>query len=476
MDLEQLNIEVRPRNHFQALDLGVLMARRWYGTLLTLVAVPVLTLFCAGVLLAADYPLLVVLLIWWLKPAYERLPLKFLSTAIFGSAPSVREVARFPAASVLPGLLGALTIRRFSPRRSFDAPVWVLERLSGRAVGERRRVLGGRASSAAFWLTVIGIHVESFLQIGLITTAWLLLPDSELSELFGFIEQDELWEQWMVTLISAVCLIAIAPFYVACGFSLYLNRRAELEAWDVEVGFRRLASRIVGVAAACLVCALIVPEPAGAEESGRAAESRAVISEVLDDETFVTVETYRYPEFVVDWLDFEEEETDWDLQAIFKAVAQIGEVLLWLGLGALIVWILVRLNLLDWATPSARDEPRARVPGALFGVSIAADELPEDVLGAAAERWQAADQRGALSLLLRSALVELVDRNGCRFRAGYTEGDCVAEVSRRCAAETHAAFAALINEWRYVAYAHRVLPDEVFDRLAASWPQLSEAP
>jgi hypothetical protein len=29
------------------------------------------------------------------------------------------------------------------------------------------------------------------------------------------------------------------PFYVAAGFAMYLNRRVELEAWDIEQEFRR---------------------------------------------------------------------------------------------------------------------------------------------------------------------------------------------------------------------------------------------
>ncbi len=30
----------------------------------------------------------------------------------------------------------------------------------------------------------------------------------------------------------------VEPFYVAAGFAMYLNRRVELEAWDVEQELR----------------------------------------------------------------------------------------------------------------------------------------------------------------------------------------------------------------------------------------------
>ena len=39
---------------------------------------------------------------------------------------------------------------------------------------------------------------------------------------------------------------AIEPLYVACGFALYLNRRTQLEAWDIDLAFRRLRSAAAG--------------------------------------------------------------------------------------------------------------------------------------------------------------------------------------------------------------------------------------
>jgi hypothetical protein len=33
----------------------------------------------------------------------------------------------------------------------------------------------------------------------------------------------------------------LQPFYVSAGFALYLNRRVELEAWDIEQELRRAA-------------------------------------------------------------------------------------------------------------------------------------------------------------------------------------------------------------------------------------------
>jgi hypothetical protein len=48
----------------------------------------------------------------------------------------------------------------------------------------------------------------------------------------------------------------IEPFFVGAGFGLYLNRRTEIEAWDVEMALRRLRERLGG--AAPLLLALIL--------------------------------------------------------------------------------------------------------------------------------------------------------------------------------------------------------------------------
>jgi hypothetical protein len=41
----------------------------------------------------------------------------------------------------------------------------------------------------------------------------------------------------------AVVVLFLEPFYVASGFAMYLTRRAELEAWDIEQEFRRAFAR-----------------------------------------------------------------------------------------------------------------------------------------------------------------------------------------------------------------------------------------
>ena len=74
----------------------------------------------------------------------------------------------------------------------------------------------------------------------------------------------------MQVLLNAVTWLAssvIEPFYVGAGFGLYLDRRTRLEAWDVEIGLRRMRARLtsaISVLACAGVLALAPPPSADA--------------------------------------------------------------------------------------------------------------------------------------------------------------------------------------------------------------------
>ena len=46
-----------------------------------------------------------------------------------------------------------------------------------------------------------------------------------------------------VTLSYAVIVFFLEPFYAAAGFTMYLSRRTELEAWDIEQELRHAFAR-----------------------------------------------------------------------------------------------------------------------------------------------------------------------------------------------------------------------------------------
>ena len=208
------------------------------------------------------------LLFWWLKPLYERLPLHILSRALLGATPTLKQAFQALPGLLKPQLLASLTWRRLSLTRSFDLPVLQLEGLNGQARSQRLIVLSQRDARPATWLTIIGSHVEMALWLGMLSLLYLLLPQQwELDWSWSnLIEPDSgswLWLEHLSNLLYALLLIIWEPVYVACGFSLYLNRRSALEAWDIELAFRRLRQRLSGMATvALLLCGLFLLPPA----------------------------------------------------------------------------------------------------------------------------------------------------------------------------------------------------------------------
>ena len=75
MRLTDASVAIRPRSAWEAIDLGVLLARRHLGLLMASWALLTLPLFVLLSALLWQYPTVAVLLFWWIKPAWERLPL-----------------------------------------------------------------------------------------------------------------------------------------------------------------------------------------------------------------------------------------------------------------------------------------------------------------------------------------------------------------------------------------------------------------
>lgn len=278
MRLTDASVAIRPRSAWEAMDLGVLLARRHAGLLMASWALTTLPVFIVISLLLWKYSTWAFIAFWWFKPLFERLPLYILSRALFGDTPTLREALKAWPTLARRQIISSLTWRRFSPTRSFDMPVMQLEGLSGIPRSQRLAVLGQRDAGGATWLTIIGMHLEWALFTGFITLLYLMLPqqliiDMDWQKLLQAQEGEWVWIEHLSNLFYAFVLIIWEPVYVACGFTLYLNRRTQLEAWDIELVFRRLRQRLTGVAYALLLglgvgLAFTLPSaPAVAEEA-----------------------------------------------------------------------------------------------------------------------------------------------------------------------------------------------------------------
>lgn len=517
MRLTDASVAIRPRSAWEALDLGVLLARRHAGLLLASWALLSLPLFALLCLLLWDYPGWAIFAFWWLKPACERLPLHILSRALFGDTPSLGQAVKALPGLLKPQLLASLTWRRLSPTRSFDLPVLQLEGLSGQARSHRLVVLGQRDAGAASWLTVVGMHLEMALWLGLVSLFYLMLPpqielDWSWQSLVDAASGDWLWLGHLSNLLYALLLIVWEPVYVACGFTLYLNRRTALEAWDIELAFRQLRQRLTGVAYALLLgFALLLaqaPTPAMAatdapthQQDPQGPDAPRLLKQPLNSqasrqsiERLLDAPPFQHRETVTRWRFGEqahaEQPSEADIKGLIEkflklvelwqqldALAVFFEALLWaslFALGALLVWryrawldaFVARLGL-----PQRR--PQAP-PSQLFGLEVAPQSLPEDVAGEVERLW-AQQPRAALGLLYRALLSHLLHHYRLPLNSAHTEAEVLHLVQGLERHELSDFSQLLTRHWQNLAYGHRLPPADLQRQLCEGWRRLSAA-
>lgn len=499
MELERLNLELRRRSPWEAADLGLVVLRRWRGAVYRAWFATFVPFALLLFLALWQWPMLAALIGWWCKPLFDRVLLKVYSEAVFDAPPGVREVWRaLPELVRNSGLLRGLTLGRADMARSFHLPIRQLEGQQGRAAKARHRVLDRKAHACAVWLTFLCVHFSAFLQLSFILLLDFFSPQ-EAPPVFDwealFHGETGFWLSFLPYLAWIFGETLIEPFYVAAGFTLYLNRRNDLEGWDIELGFRRLTRRVeaerrvdlsrrVAVLAGLGLAGLLLwqfpvdgfAEPsslqsAAAPATGRS-EAKRAIQAVLDDPVFgreVPDWNWRYrgdekkddapePAFetVVKWL------VDWIAKGI-RLLSFVGAAVL---AAALIVLLYRHRDAWRSRPPAAR-----AIPATLFGLDVRPDSLPMDVAEAAGRLLAAGEFAAALSLLYRGALVSLIHAARVDFQPGDTEGDCRMRVRGRIDTDAEHYFAELLNAWTLTAYAHTAPPAERLRDLCARWPR-----
>lgn len=519
MRLTDASVEIRPRRPWEAIDLGVLIAGRHARLLMSSWALVSLPVFALLSLLLWAYPSWAILLFWWLKPAFERLPLHILSRALFGDTPTLGASLKAFPALLKPQLLASLTWRRFSPVRSFAQPVLLLERLSGQARGERLAVLLRTRSSAASWLTIIGMTIEAALYLGMLALLYMMLPQPWVEQLDWQKLLDTAGEQSLAmahlsNLLYALVLVFWEPIYVACGFTLYLNRRTTLEAWDLELAFRRLRQRLASALPVLLLCAGLLclwpstpawatPQVAKAADATPvdplAPEAPRLLHQPLTSEAARTsvdallkAPPFTNSQTVTRWRfgpEEQPEEAQDDepgalaklLEGLFKRSDGVAdalhglvvfmELLIWAVVISAVVLLIWRYR--EWLRvfgsrlklPSLH---KRQPPTQLFGLEVAPESLPTDVASEAERLWDE-DPRAALGLLYRALLSRLLHDHRVPIKAAHTEGEVLALTLALQIDGLSRLADVLTRHWQNLAYG-QVLPSQALKRgLCDSW-------
>ena len=145
MRIDQLNVTLRARSEWEAMELGTALVRRHARAIwlpLIAVSLPVFAVINA-VAWWADAFGWAWLLMWWLKPVSDRIALYVISRGVFGDEPRPLQTLRAQRHWGWSGFWGYLGWRRFSPFRSLLLPVNLLEGsdASQRSVRRRARQL-----------------------------------------------------------------------------------------------------------------------------------------------------------------------------------------------------------------------------------------------------------------------------------------------------------------------------------------------
>ncbi|WP_249671939.1 DUF4129 domain-containing protein [Pseudomonas abieticivorans] len=498
MRLTDTTLAIRPRSPWEALDLGVLLAQRHRRLLMLSWAIISLPVFAALSLVFWDSPTLAVVLFWWLKPLFERLPLYILSQALFEAPPTLgqalRQWPRLLKAQWLPSLLW----RRFSLSRSFSLPVQQLEGLAGPARQRRLAILRQRNGGAARWLTLVGCHLEMALWAGLMSLLYLLLPqqieiDWNWHQLIATAEDDWLWLGHLTNLFYALVLVLWEPIYVACGFTLYLNRRTLLEAWDIELVLRSLRARLGASAVLLLALGLglgALPPPVLAADTARLDSPRllnqAVTSQASqqDIKAILAKPPFSNPQTVTRWRLGDETAPakptpasglrDWFNSTLLNRIAQAFEFLLWgalIGLVGLVAWHYRQwLQAFVGRRPSPANKPGAP-PEQLFGLEVRPDSLPADIAASAEQLW-ASQPREALGLLYRGLLSRLLRDYQLPLKSADTEGQILTHIDSLRQPQLSAYSARLTRHWQDLAYGHRLPAQRLRAELCQGWREL----
>lgn len=468
MRLEDVTAELRPRSDWEAVDLGLALARRDFWRLLGAwwLGMSPMLLLCVAFL--RDYPVLIFLACWWWVPVASRLVLFVVSRHLFGELPGWKAIFREWPRATFRRFGFRMLLARFSPWRPLTMAVEDLEGLRGKSYAARVRLLLRRGDATVVALALWRAALTVWIAVALIGTAALFLPQGQSEEwkiLFSTLKDDS-WLNlppsfgWILlaSLLGSMSLVDL--FSTGAGFGIYVNHRTWIEGWDVELAFRRMGNRLGGVASVILAALFLW---AGSPVADAAADPKETITEVKANEDFkVYQEDIKHPN---------PSKNDWNGPG--EWMATLGTLLLYSLLGALvgfIIWVIWRNRHLFKSGGLSRRAPRlpaqARV---VMGMDVAPESLPPDIPTAALELWRVGRRQEAMSLLYRGSISKLITGNGIEIAESDTESDCLRRVTAE-AASYAGYFSGLTEAWMLLAYGRSAPADRIMEDLCARWP------
>ncbi|MDR0806622.1 MAG: DUF4129 domain-containing protein [Enterobacteriaceae bacterium] len=498
MQLDHLAIVLRTRSANEAIDLGVRMAMYWFKPLYIAwlcFSLPIIGLLFGLSCYWAEFSYIgIYLLIWWIKPMLDRMALFVISRAVFGATPTLRQSMKaIPSLLFKTRLIRALTWARFSPYRSLTLPVDVLEGIKGHNARIRRKTISNYIGINAAVLTLFGFVVEKVFPVCAIAFVAIISIDN------NSYTDDLLNDLWFndVNYYSIMALgfyilgiLLWEPIYIAAGFSLYLKRRSDIEAWDIELEFRKIEKRsrmTSSTLLSTLLLVLTIGISGYSSHSYASQNNSATRQETITNAPEKLQQILKQPEYgrkeVRKQLTFIQEKKvkkpnkkpDFSPPPILSnsnrtllALTGAGQWILW-GVLALVVIAIVYFIIIRLPDIRGRNGQKMVPPVQIAGLDIQPESLPENIAEVALSMIHSGDLRAALSLLFRGSLSVLAHRDRVMFRSSDTEQDCI-HLVKRAELNSAAFFIKLTQLWLAQAYAHRSPDITKLEQLCREWP------
>ncbi|WP_214000927.1 hypothetical protein [Arsukibacterium sp.] len=498
MDVKQLIVEPQVRTPWQVFDLAVRCYRlMWLPLFLLwlLLALP-LTLL---VTLLAD-PMLAAAVVWLCKPLLERPLLHYVSRAVFSEKPAIRSCLGALRVGGWWQLLLSITWYRLAWRRAFLAPVLLLEQQQGDARSNRTKTLKRLYNDRQGYWLVFCLHLEFLLALVMLLLVYSFLPAGAVPDWISSIQiMESNTGGYIMLVLTLLSYSLVAPLFVLGGFLTYINRRIALEAWDLELKFRKIALRLKAATTtvALLLCFTlgVMPQPLSAN-ANQGASSVATAGQDASDTGATALYQPEYKEqirqqveqiyqeqelinYTSSWVQDDTEHTEVADADWLAFLAFIGD-----GLGVLgwLCIIAVSLGLLYWLylnyerllRPFIAKAPPVEPTIPLMFADLPAEINHDDLLAQARYYHQQANARLMLACLLRFALHHIQQHYPVRLSATMTEHECLNAISHSTPAQIGVTTRRLIDSWIVIAWGHQQLSLDSLGAILAeleSWQQ-----
>jgi hypothetical protein len=453
----------------EAADSGILLWRQNFFIFLPFFAIPLWIFAFTLRLLPGNLQYFSWLIVWWLKPLFDRIILHIISIRFFERDAKTKRLCQGLFKTLIRGLPGDLLWRRFSLLRSSLLPVRVLERniKSADAFNNRKKSLLTGGINYCFLLTIWGFAVE----IALLYGNFLFLVSINQLILNGMI----FWDNFLDIEIYFYALwcfnyMLVETIYVCMGFSLYINSRVEVEGWDIEITFRNIAEKLknkgkYAVLIIMLFCFLFSPVNIFASDY-----------QTADN---VPLDTLK---IVLDSPDFGGEKDTWGIR--FKNPAQQRNVqnintdalnrlrqifayILWFILISAFAGLLIFL-FIYYRKTMIKKTVKTNIPAVKLPLGIQADNSVS-MIKKALNFHEQGEIRLAWGYCTAAAIQSWAIYNGITFPPDATETDCANAVIKKTDNNSSAndslaeKFKKLIEHWVYLAYAGRLPPAGSFE-------------